>query len=86
MMTTVNGNAERKVTVDLEHEIGELARAAVQDTAERASIDTDYAYIVAYQINVMIEANMRLRNSHRISGKDFAACLQIADYMTRGKP
>ena len=83
MADTNGGEATRQVTVALEEELGEISRQLAKDTAFKATQDQDFAYILAYQINVMIEANMRLRKTHRISGKDLAACLQLADYMTR---
>jgi hypothetical protein len=45
--------------------------------------DADVAYLMACQLNVMYEANTRLRGRAGLTASDTQACFRMMDYMIR---
>ena len=73
-----------EVLVDLEDEVGKLVVGAIKHAAD-ATKEHDVAFIGGYLMNVFFEANIRMRGEHRVSGQDFATCLQLLEYLTAGR-
>lgn len=73
-----------EATINLEDEVGRLAVSAVKQAAD-ATKENDIAFIGGYLMNVIFEANIRMRGEHRVSGQDFATCLQLLEYLTAGR-
>lgn len=73
-----------EATISLEDELGKLAVSSVKQAAD-ATKENDIAFIGGYLMNVFFEANIRMRGDHRISGQDFATCLQLLEYLTAGR-
>jgi hypothetical protein len=76
-------------TAHVEDEIAEHVTAAyptsIGDVVRLAknSEDQDVAYIMAYQLNVMYEANIRFRGKAALLTEDVQMMMRMADYMLR---
>ncbi len=66
-------------TVDQQYPttIGDVIKLA------KNSEDADVAYIMAYQLNVMYEANARFRSKPALVTEDVQALMRMMDYMLR---
>lgn len=85
-MTNTDGQdgVKRDITVALEAELSTVAKTTVA-AAAKAAEDQDIAYVMTAQINCIIDANVRLRGSHRLVGADVQAWVNMVDYLTREK-
>lgn len=72
---------------EIEREIAEAIQGStsIGDVVQMAknSEDADVAYIMAYQLNVMYEANVRFRSKAALVTEDVQALMRMMDYMLR---
>jgi hypothetical protein len=79
-----NTDGQRDITLAMEAELATVSKTTVA-AAAKAAEDQDIAYVMTQQINCIIDANVRLRGSHRLVGADVQAWVNMVDYLTREK-
>jgi hypothetical protein len=76
-MSMIESDIADQVAADYPTSIGDVIKMA------KNSEDADVAYIMAYQLNVMYEANARFRSKPALVTEDVQALMRMMDYMLR---
>lgn len=76
-MSDIESDIAEHVSADYPTSIGDVVRLA------KDSEDADVAYIMAYQLNVMYEANVRFRGKAALMTEDVQMTMRMMDHMLR---
>ncbi len=76
-MSDVESDIAAQIASDYPTSIGDVVKLA------KNSEDADVAYVMAYQLNVMYEANSRFRGKPSLVTEDVQALMRMMDYMLR---
>ena len=82
MTDTNSSEGTRDITVALEAELAEVSQTTVAAAAQAAQ-NRDIATIMGQVMTVIVDANMRQRRSHKVSGDDCQWWAALVDYLTR---
>lgn len=76
-MSGIEADIADQVETQYPTSIGDVIKLA------KNSEDADVAYIMAYQLNVMYEANVRFRGKPSLVTEDVQALMRMMDYLLR---